>query len=78
MSKLLFGRVISNKMNKTIVVEVVRRVRHKVYMKIVSNFSRFFVHDEKNECLDGDFIFFENVIPLSKKKHWKLVRILGR
>ncbi|MEQ9021666.1 MAG: 30S ribosomal protein S17 [Pseudomonadales bacterium] len=69
------GRVVSNKMNKTISVEVVRRVKHPIYGKYVMKTSRVHAHDENNECNEGDLVTVAEHRPLSKTKTWTLLRI---
>ncbi len=72
------GLVVSNKMDKSVVVEVLRRVRHPKYGKFVKRSSRFMAHDEKNECNIGDTVRIMETRPLSKNKCWRLVEILER
>ncbi|MFO7998024.1 MAG: 30S ribosomal protein S17 [Bacteroidales bacterium] len=72
------GLVVSNKMEKSIVVEVQRRVKHTMYGKFVKRTSRFMAHDEKNECNPGDTVRIMETRPLSKNKCWRLVEILER
>ncbi|MDR4989035.1 MAG: 30S ribosomal protein S17 [Bacteroidales bacterium] len=72
------GLVVSNKMDKSVVVEVLRRVRHPKYGKFVKRTSRFMAHDEKNECNIGDTVRIMETRPLSKNKCWRLVEILER
>ncbi len=72
------GLVVSNKMDKSVVVEVLRRVRHPKYKKFVKRTSRFMAHDEKNECNIGDTVRIMETRPLSKNKCWRLVEILER
>ena len=72
------GLVVSNKMDKSVVVEVLRRVRHPKYGKFVKKSSRFMAHDEKNECNIGDTVRIMETRPLSKNKCWRLVEILER
>lgn len=72
------GLVVSNKMEKSVVVEVLRRVRHPKYGKFVKRTSRFMAHDEKNECNIGDTVRIMETRPLSKNKCWRLVEILER
>lgn len=69
------GRVVSNKMNKTISVEIVRRVKHPIYGKYVMKTSRVHAHDENNECNQGDLVTVAEHRPLSKTKTWTLLRI---
>ncbi len=72
------GLVVSNKMDKSIVVEVLRRVRHPKYKKFVKRTSRFMAHDEKNDCNIGDTVRIMETRPLSRNKCWRLVEILER
>ncbi|MHB8716740.1 MAG: 30S ribosomal protein S17, partial [Sulfuricaulis sp.] len=72
------GRVISNKMNKTITVQVDRRIRHPHYGKIVTRRTKMHAHDEANECQQGDLVQIEECRPLSKTKAWRLVKVLER
>ena len=72
------GRVVSNKMNKTIVVQVERKVKHPLYGKFVRRFSKMYAHDENNECDVGDLVLIQQHRPISKTKRWKLVEILKK
>ncbi len=72
------GRVISNKMNKTITVQVDRRIRHPRYGKFVTRRTKLHAHDEGNECKQGDLVEIEECRPLSKTKAWRLVKVLER
>lgn len=72
------GTVVSNKMNKTVVVAVVRQVKHQAYGKYVRKTSKHFAHDEKNECQIGDRVRIVETRPLSKLKCWKVESILRR
>lgn len=72
------GLVMSNKMDKTIVVSVERKVKHPKYGKFVKKTSSFFAHDEKNECGIGDTVRISETRPLSKNKRWRLVEILEK
>ena len=72
------GLVVSNKMDKSIVVEVQRRVKHTKYGKFVKRSSRFMAHDENNTCNPGDTVRIMETRPLSKNKCWRLVEILER
>ena len=76
--KVLRGVVISNKMDKTGVVEITRKVPHPLYKKVVTKTSRFKFHDENNECAIGDTIEVMETRPLSKDKYFRLVRIVER
>lgn len=72
------GEVISNKMTKTIVVRVERRFPHPQFKKVVTAFSKFYAHDEKNEAKVGDRVRIEETRPLSKTKRWRLVEVVER
>ncbi len=72
------GLVVSNKMDKSIVIEVLRKVRHPKYKKFVKRSSRFMAHDESNTCNIGDKVRIMETRPLSKNKCWRLVEILER
>lgn len=74
--KTRVGVVVSDKMTRTIVVEVERRVPHPKFKKIVRRTSKFYAHDEKEEAKEGDKVLIEEVRPLSKLKRWKLVEVL--
>ena len=70
------GKVVSDKMNKTIIVEVERRVQHAEYTRTIKRTSRFHAHDEGNTAKVGDRVMIEETRPLSKKKRWQLREIL--
>lgn len=72
------GKVVSDKMDKTITVLIERRVKHPIYGKYVSKSSKLKAHDEKNECKAGDVVTIEESRPLSKSKSWTLVKIEER
>ncbi len=72
------GVVTSNKMEKSITVEIERRVKHPIYGKFVKKTSRFMAHDENNECNIGDTVRIMETRPLSKNKNWRLVEIIER
>ena len=72
------GVVISDAMEKTIVVRVERRVRHEVYGKEVTRYKKFYAHDEKNEAHEGDVVRIMETRPLSRLKRWRLVEILRK
>ena len=76
--KTMTGVVVSNKMDKTVVVKVERRFSHPVFKKVVKTTKKYKVHDEKNECLEGDFIRIQQTRPLSKEKRWRLLGIISR
>ncbi len=72
------GTVVSNKMNKTIVVAVESLKRHRIYKRTYRQTKHFYAHDEENTCQVGDVVRIEETRPLSKLKHWRLVEILKR
>jgi len=74
----LVGAVVSNKMDKTVVVVVRRTRRHPLYGKVIRITKRFKAHDEKNECLVGDEVRIVESRPYSKDKHWRVETILQR
>ncbi|MEY4672954.1 MAG: ribosomal protein [Planctomycetota bacterium] len=76
--KSMRGKVTSNKMNKTIVVEVPRKVRHPLYEKYLSRSTKLYVHDEKNEARVGDVVEVMQTRPLSRLKRWRLVSIVQK
>ena len=72
------GVVVSNKMDKSIVVEIERREKHPIYGKFIKKTNRFMAHDEKNECNIGDTVRIMETRPMSKRKCWRLVEIIER
>ena len=72
------GIVESNKMEKSIIVSIKRKVKHPLYGKFVKKTSRFFAHDEENTCNEGDLVKIMETKPLSKNKNWRLVEIIER
>lgn len=76
--RTIVGKVVSDKMDKTIVVAVVRNVKHPLYKKIIKRTSRFKAHDENNECKIGDTVKLMETRPLSKEKCWRLVSIIEK
>jgi len=72
------GEVVSNKMQKTIVVSVKRRFPHPQFKKVVTSFKKFYAHDEGSEAKIGDVVRIEETRPLSKTKRWRLVEIVER
>ena len=74
----LVGEVVSAKMDKTIVVEVSRRVRHPRYQKVITKFKKFYAHDEKREAAPGDEVQIVESRPLSKLKRWRLEQVLKK
>ncbi|MBU4446786.1 MAG: 30S ribosomal protein S17 [Candidatus Marinimicrobia bacterium] len=76
--KSLIGTVISNNMDKTIVVTIERIVKHSVYGKYIRRTSKCYAHDPQNKCQVGDVVRVEESRPLSRKKRWQLVEVLDR
>ena len=76
--RTLTGRVVSNKMNKTIAVLIQRTVRHPLYEKYIKRSTKLLAHDEKNECKEGDIVVIESSRPVSKRKSWRLQKVLTR
>ena len=76
--KAFLGKVVSDAMRKTVVVEVERRVAHRKYGKILRRETRLYVHDEREEAKRGDFVEVASTRPLSRLKRWRLVRIVRR
>ena len=74
-SRTATGKVVSNKMDKTITVLIERRVKHPVYGKYITRSSKIHAHDENNECGMGDVVTVQETRPISKSKSWKLLRI---
>jgi small subunit ribosomal protein S17 len=72
------GIVVSDKMDKTVVVRVERLVKHPKYGKVMRRYKKFYAHDEKNECKVGDRVLIIETRPLSKLKRWRVLRILER
>jgi small subunit ribosomal protein S17 len=76
--KVRMGRVVSDKMDKTVVVELERRFSHPIYRRTVRRTSRIKVHDERNECRVGDVIRVMETRPLSKEKRWRLLEVVRK
>ena len=72
------GRVVSNKMNKTVVVAVERSVVHPIYRKVMRRVTKFKAHDEQNACNVGDRVRMIETRPISKDKHWRVVEVLQK
>jgi small subunit ribosomal protein S17 len=77
-NKVYAGKVISNKMDKTVVVAVTRTFQHPVYKKTVKKVSKFKAHDEANQCTVGDEVKITETRPLSKDKRWLVLEIMGK
>lgn len=76
--KVRQGRVVSDKMQKTVVVAIERLVEHPLYGKRMKQTSRFHAHDQENECREGDIVEIMETRPLSKNKRWRVTRVLER
>lgn len=74
-ARTVSGKVVSNKMDKSIVVMIERRVKHPVYGKIIKRSTKIHAHDANNECMPGDDVTIKEVAPMSKTKSWSLVSI---
>ena len=72
------GRVVSNKMSKTVTVLVERQVQHELYGKIIRRSTKYHAHDEKSECQEGDVVRIQECAPLSKTKNFRVVEIVAR
>ncbi len=72
------GRVVSNKMNKTVTVRLERLVKHPLYGKYIRRSSKVHAHDENNECNEGDTVRISQTRPISKNKSWQVVEIVER
>ena len=75
--KTLEGIVISNRMEKSVVVRVERQIRHPLYLKTIRKSSKFMAHDEENKCRVGDRVVISETRPISKRKCWRVAKILG-
>ncbi len=76
--KVRLGRVVSDKMDKTVVVQVTDRKSHPLYKKVIQHRARFKVHDEGNECRVGDLVRIMETRPLSKDKRWRVVEVVEK
>lgn len=74
--RVVTGTVVSNKMDKTIVVHVERKVKHELYGKYIKKSSKMYAHDNDNVCKIGDLVLIKQSRPLSKTKHWVLVKVI--
>ena len=77
-TRTLTGRVVSDKMDKTVTVLVARRVKHPLYGKIVTRSKKYHAHDATNECHEGDLVLIEECRPLSKTKAWRVSKLLEK
>ena len=76
--KVRTGMVVSNKMDKSIVVSVERKVKHKLYGKFIKTTKKIIAHDEKNECVIGDKVKVMETRPLSRSKNWRLINVMEK
>jgi small subunit ribosomal protein S17 len=76
--KVLRGRVVSDKMQKSAVVTIERLVKHPLYGKRIKRTSRYTAHDENNDCKEGDLVEIMETRPLSKTKRWRVLRVIER
>ena len=76
--RTLTGQVVSRKMNKTISVQITRTVKHPLYEKYIRRSTKLLAHDEKNECNEGDIVIIESSRPISKRKSWRLQKVVTR
>ncbi|MBC8174636.1 MAG: 30S ribosomal protein S17 [Candidatus Marinimicrobia bacterium] len=74
----MMGMVVSDRMDKTVVVSVERRVQHPIYKKYITRKKKYYVHDEKNECSIGDTVRIISSRPLSKLKRWRVTEIIEK
>ena len=77
-ARTLSGRVVSDKMDKTVTVLVERRVKHPVYGKIINRSTKIKAHDEQNQCREGDMVIIAETRPISKSKAWRLIDVVER
>lgn len=76
--RTLTGQVVSTKMDKTIAVLIERQVEHPIYKKYLRKSTKLLAHDENGECAEGDMVAIEECRPLSKRKAWRLQRVITR
>jgi small subunit ribosomal protein S17 len=77
-TRTLFGRVVSDKMDKTVTVLVERKVKHPVYGKVMTRSSKYHAHDETNDCHAGDLVEIEECRPISRTKAWRVTRLIEK
>jgi len=78
MKRQVTGKVVSNKMDRTVVVEVETLVKHKLYHKYIRRRAKFMAHDEKNDCQIGDSVLITESRPLSRRKRWRVSNIITK
>lgn len=76
--RTLTGRVVSDKMNKTVTVLVERRVTHALYGKVMTRSKKYHAHDEQNECHEGDLVLIEECRPIAKTKAWRVAKLIEK
>jgi small subunit ribosomal protein S17 len=76
--RVVFGKVVSDKMDKTVVVQIARLTKHQQYGRLVKRITKVKAHDEKNECRVGDKVRLMETRPLSKQKQWRVMEIVER
>jgi small subunit ribosomal protein S17 len=74
----LSGRVVSDKMEKTVTVLIERRVTHPLYGKVITRSKKYHAHDETNDCKEGDLVIIEESRPISRTKSWRVVEVVER
>ncbi len=77
-TRKLIGRIVSDKMDKTVTVLVERRVKHPIYGKIITKSKKYHAHDEGNEMGEGDLVEIEETRPISRSKTWRVTRLLEK
>ena len=77
-ARTLTGRVVSNKMQKTVTVEIERLIRHEPYGKFIRRTTKLLAHDEKGECSEGDLVKIAPCRPMSRRKSWQLIEVLEK
>ena len=77
-ARQLTGRVVSDKMDRTVTVLVERRVTHPLYGKIVTRSKKYHAHDETNECKEGDLVTIEECRPISRTKNWRVAKLVEK
>jgi small subunit ribosomal protein S17 len=77
-ARQLTGRVVSDKMDRTVTVLIERRVTHPLYGKIVTRSKKYHAHDETNECKEGDLVTIEECRPISRSKNWRVTKLVAK
>ena len=77
-ARQLTGRVVSDKMDRTVTVLIERRVTHPLYGKIVTRSKKYHAHDETNECKEGDLVTIEECRPISRTKNWRVMKLVEK